>query len=190
MTRCLPRTSAGWPFLSQVDVSERVARTTAFVVRVFSSSPVRYRIHRRANTVPVVGEKDPSGQAKRVQCPRSVEGSRQQGEVRLGEFLSPPEQAHDDKESGKKRTPEFRHRERIRHGGNNRYGEDADRKIGGPRYLLSVTSSRGVVVTRKWPNRRCPTSKSASVGLNPGGDRTVSTDRLSRSTKRRHLCLR
>jgi hypothetical protein len=28
----------------------------------------------------------------------SVEGSRQQGEIRLGEFLSPPEQAHDDKE--------------------------------------------------------------------------------------------
>jgi hypothetical protein len=47
---------------------------------------------------------------KTVQCPRSVEGSRQQGEVRLGEFLSPPEQAHDDKEIsiGKKRTPEFR----------------------------------------------------------------------------------
>ena len=40
----------------------------------------------------------------------SVEGSRQQGEIRLGEFLSPPEQAHDDKEisMGKKRTPEFR----------------------------------------------------------------------------------
>ena len=38
---------------------------------------------------------------------RSVEGSRQQGEIRLGEFLSSPEQAHDDKEIsiGKKRTP-------------------------------------------------------------------------------------
>ena len=47
---------------------------------------------------------------KRVQCPRSVEGSRQQDEIRLGEFLSPPEQAHGDKEIslGKKRTPEFR----------------------------------------------------------------------------------
>jgi hypothetical protein len=45
---------------------------------------------------------------KRVQCPRSVEGSRQQGEIRLGEFLSPPEQAHGDKEIGNKRTPEFR----------------------------------------------------------------------------------
>jgi hypothetical protein len=45
-----------------------------------------------------------------VQCPRSVEGSRQQGEIRLSEFLSPPEQAHDDKEMSirKKRTPEFR----------------------------------------------------------------------------------
>ena len=48
--------------------------------------------------MPVVGEKGPSCQVKRVQCPRSVEGSRQQGEIRLGESLSPPEQAHDDKE--------------------------------------------------------------------------------------------
>jgi hypothetical protein len=38
----------------------------------------------------------------------SVEGSRQQSEIRLGEFLSPPEQAHGDKEIGKERTPEFR----------------------------------------------------------------------------------
>ena len=112
--------------------------------------------------MPVVGEKDPSCQVKRVQCPRSlkhptlipqselfflltgppsvplssplgpsprsVEGSRQQGEVRLGEFLSPPEQAHDNKEIsiGKKRTPEFRHRARIRHDGDNGYGKDAD----------------------------------------------------------------
>jgi hypothetical protein len=45
-----------------------------------------------------------------VQRPRSVEGWRQPGEIRLGEFLSPPEQAHDDQEIsiGKKRTPEFR----------------------------------------------------------------------------------
>jgi hypothetical protein len=93
-------------------------------------------MHRRANAVPVVGEKDPSCQVKRVQCPRSVEGSRQQGEIRLGEFLSPPEQAHDDKEIsiGKKRTPEFRHRDRIRHGGDDSYGKDADRETGGPRY--------------------------------------------------------
>ena len=78
-----------------------------------------------------------------MQCPRSVEGSRQQGEIRLGEFLSPPEQAHDDKEIsiGKKRTPEFRHRDRIRHRGDNSYGKDADRKIGGPRYLLCALPS-------------------------------------------------
>jgi hypothetical protein len=76
-----------------------------------------------------------------VQCPRSVEGSRQQGEVRLGEFLSPPEQAHGDKEIsiGKKRTPEFRHRDRIRHGGDDSDGKDADRKTGGPRYLLLIS---------------------------------------------------
>jgi hypothetical protein len=41
----------------------------------------------------MVGEKDPSGQVKRMQCLGSVEGSCQQGEVRLGEFLSLPEQA-------------------------------------------------------------------------------------------------
>jgi len=33
-----------------------------------------------------------------VQCPGSVGGARQQGEIRLGEFFSPPEQAHGDKE--------------------------------------------------------------------------------------------
>ena len=71
----------------------------------------------------------------------SVEGSRPQGEVRRGEFLSPSEQTHDDKEIliGKKRTPEFRHRDRIRHGGDHSYGKDADRKIRGPRYLLNAT---------------------------------------------------
>jgi hypothetical protein len=74
-----------------------------------------------------------------VQRPRSVEGARQPGEIRLGESLSPPEQAHNDKEIsiGKKRTPEFRHGDRIRHGGDHSYGKDADRKIGGLRYLLS-----------------------------------------------------
>jgi len=80
-----------------------------------------------------------------VQCPRSVEGSRQQGEVRLGEFLSPPEQAHADEEIsiGKKRTPEFRHRDRIRRGGDDGDGKDADRKTGGPRYLLFGSTRNG-----------------------------------------------
>ena len=55
---------------------------------------------------------------------------------RLGELLSLPEQADGDKESGKKSTPEFRHHDRIRHGGDEGYGKDADRKTGGPRYLL------------------------------------------------------
>ena len=72
--------------------------------------------------------------------------ARASREVRLGEFLSPPEQAHGDKETGEKRTPEpgtvwywaeFRHRDRMRHGGDNGYGKDANRKIGGPRYLLA-----------------------------------------------------
>ena len=37
--------------------------------------------------------------------------SRRPGEIRLGQFLPPPEQAHDDEEisMGKKRTPELRH---------------------------------------------------------------------------------
>jgi len=65
-----------------------------------------------------------------------VEGSRPQGEIRLGEFLSPPEQAHGDKEIGKKRTPEFRHRDRIRHGGDDGWGQETDRKTGGPCSLL------------------------------------------------------
>jgi hypothetical protein len=39
---------------------------------------------------------------------RSVEGSCKQREIRLSDFLSPPEQAHGDKESGKKRTAQFR----------------------------------------------------------------------------------
>jgi hypothetical protein len=53
--------------------------------------------------------------------------------------FSPPEQAHDDREIsiGKKRTAEFRHRDRIRRVDDSSYGKDADRKIGGPRYLVS-----------------------------------------------------
>jgi hypothetical protein len=59
-------------------------------------------------------------------------------EIRLGEFLSPPEQAHHGKEAsiGKKTTPEFRHRDRMQDGGEDGWGKDADHKSGGPRYLL------------------------------------------------------
>jgi hypothetical protein len=60
-----------------------------------------------------LGYRAPEG----VQCPRPVEGSRQEGEVRLGEFLSPPEQAHGDKGSGEKRPPGFRDCGGIRQGG-------------------------------------------------------------------------
>ncbi len=86
----------------------------------------------------------PSGQVKRVQHPRSVEGLREQAEIRLGEFLPPLVQAHDDKEITieKKRTPEFRHRDRMGHGGDDSYGKDADCKIGGPHYLLYRTAYR------------------------------------------------
>jgi hypothetical protein len=46
---------------------------------------------------------------------------------------------HRDKEISlaKKRTPEFGHADRVEHGGDDRYGKDADRESGGPRYLLS-----------------------------------------------------
>jgi hypothetical protein len=68
----------------------------------------------------------------------SVEGPRRQGEIRLGEFVSPPDQGHGDKEIsvGMKRTPEFRHRDGIQHGGNDGTGKDADHNSGGPRCLL------------------------------------------------------
>jgi hypothetical protein len=68
-----------------------------------------------------------------VQCPRSVEAPRQQGKIRLAEFLSPPKQAHGNKEKsiGKKRAAQFRHGDKIRPGANGGYGKDADRKTGG-----------------------------------------------------------
>jgi hypothetical protein len=52
----------------------------------------------QGHVMAVVGEKDPGRQVKRGQCPvsRRVEGSCQQSEIRLGEFLSPPEPAHGD----------------------------------------------------------------------------------------------
>jgi hypothetical protein len=46
----------------------------------------------------LAGEKKPSRQVKRLQALRSVEGSRQQGEIRVGKLLSPHEQAHGDKD--------------------------------------------------------------------------------------------
>ena len=54
-------------------------------------------------------------------------------------------EAHDDKEIsiGRKRTLEFQHRDRTRHGGDNSYGKDADRKVGGPRYLLPHPGHNG-----------------------------------------------
>jgi hypothetical protein len=68
----------------------------------------------------------------------SAEGSCQQREIRLGELLSPPEQVHRDKEISiaKKRTPEFRHRDRIQHGGDDGYGREADRNTGPSPCLL------------------------------------------------------
>ncbi len=67
---------------------------------------------------------------------RSDEGSRPQGEIRLRELLSPPDQAHGDKEIGKKRTPEFPHRDTIRQGGDDGYRKGANRKAGPSLCLL------------------------------------------------------
>jgi len=54
---------------------------------------------------------------------------------------------------GKKRTPEFRHRDRIGRGGDKSYGKNADRKIGGPRYLLYYLEKRRGMGERV--NERC-----------------------------------
>jgi len=61
-----------------------------------------------------------------------IEGSPQQGEIRLGEFVSSPEQARDDKEISIewKKAPELRHRDRIPHSG--------DRKRRGPQNRRSA----------------------------------------------------
>jgi len=79
---------------------------------------------------------------------------------------------------GKKRTPEFRHRDRIRQGGDSRYGKDADRKIGGPRYLLLIErviykvnsfqftrSARLILAHPEERKRRVPPRYRLSAGL-------------------------
>jgi len=81
-----------------------------------------------------------------TQAPPAVDGSRQEGEIRFSQFLSPPQQAHDDKGSGKKRTPEPRtrwhwggllDRDRIQHGGHDGCGKDADASADGRSALVS-----------------------------------------------------
>jgi hypothetical protein len=42
---------------------------------------------------------------------------------------------------GKIRTADFPRRDRIRHAGDDSYGKDADRKIGGPRCSLRAKSA-------------------------------------------------
>jgi len=73
--------------------------------------------------MPVIGKEDPRCQIKWVQRPRSVERARQQSEISFDQFCAAFQQAHSNEEIPirKKRTPERR---------------DADRKTGGPRYLL------------------------------------------------------
>jgi hypothetical protein len=53
-----------------------------------------------------------------LQLDHGQSSGRLQRKVRPRELLSPPQEAHGDKEisAGKKRTPEFRHRDRVRHG--------------------------------------------------------------------------
>jgi hypothetical protein len=66
------------------------------------------------------------------------------------EFLPPLEHAHDDKEMSirKKTTPEFRRRDRRRHGRDHLYGKDADHKSGGPRYVPFNKGSFGTRCTK------------------------------------------
>ena len=71
-------------------------QTAAFLL--FVSAPAGVSVENAVPRRGGVGEKDPGRQVKRVQCPPSVEGPCQQGEITLGEFPSPPEQAHGDKE--------------------------------------------------------------------------------------------
>jgi hypothetical protein len=73
-----------------------------------------------------------------MERPRPVEGARQQGEVTHGEFLSPFEEAHGDEEIGMEGASEFRHRDRIRHGGDAGQRKDPDRKSGGPRNRFKI----------------------------------------------------
>jgi len=53
-------------------------------------------------------------------------------------LLSPPGPSDSDRETSiiKKSSPEFRHPDTIRHGNDDGSGEDAERKTGGPGYLL------------------------------------------------------
>jgi len=85
----------------------------------------------------------------------AVPPTTQQGGIRLGEFFSPPRQAHGDKEIWieKKRTREFRHRDRIRYGSDDGDGKDADPAArDGPRCLLL----KGQLPIRSaWPTGPC-----------------------------------
>ena len=66
-----------------------------------------------------------------MQRPRPVEGARQQGEVRLGESVSPFEEAHRDEEIEKDTATLTRHYTITVC--NIVAGKDADRKGDGPR---------------------------------------------------------
>jgi len=59
-----------------------------------------------------------------------IQRQKPQGRKGGDSALSPPQQAHGDKEIsvGRKGTPEFPHRDRIQHGGDDGYGKDAARK--------------------------------------------------------------
>jgi len=61
------------------------------------------------------------------------------------QLLSAPGPAHSGRETSiiEKRRPEFRHCDRIQDGGGDGWGKDADRKTGGPRYLLSGCADFG-----------------------------------------------
>jgi hypothetical protein len=91
----------------------------------------------RAYAVPMVGKKDPGGEVKRVLCSRSVERSRQQGEIRLVNFSL--------RLSRRTTIKNYRSERKERRSFDTAIGYDtaamglrkgADRKPGGPRYSL------------------------------------------------------
>jgi hypothetical protein len=110
----------------------------------------------RADGVPMIGEQDPGREIERVErlCP--MEGTRQEDEIRLGEFSAPWEQAYGDEKVSvrKKGATQFRHGDTIRHRKPDCEGRAADRKNGGPRYPASeevpLNWNKCVRQTHRW----------------------------------------
>jgi len=133
----------GGSAVSLADKIEQVARTTALVVRVFSApdAPIKS----------VYADRGASPRRRRSSRSASFarRRSRLPGEITFGESLSPLWDAHGDQEVsvGKKKAPDPRHSDRMRHGDNDGHGEDEDRPLtmaGSSRYLLPPARFEGI----------------------------------------------